>query len=217
VIPAALSSSQLTTRIMRLVHYTHRPAARGSLAWTCGGTALVLATVGVATSVPLIGELAPQLAAVISTSQARPAQARPASRSEPIAAPPAERAMMAAITPNPSATSRGRTRTPAFRAPEVFTALRQAAVRTPVSIGDSGPSSGEHALPEASSLPVVPGDRISITAPSPRFVPEGGSPSTTPWSAAADAGIAIGRGSTKAARATAGFFTRMSKSIAGGN
>jgi hypothetical protein len=127
--------------------------------------------------------------------------------------------MMATITTNPPANSRGLTRTPAMRAPEAFTALRQAAVRTPVSIEESGglrPSSDENALPEASSLSAVPGDRISITAPSARFVPEEESPSTTPWSAAADAGIAIGRGSTKAARATAGFFTRMSKSIAGG-
>jgi hypothetical protein len=40
-------------------------------------------------------------------------------------------------------------------------------------------------------------------------------PPVPPWTAAADAGVAIGRGSAKAGRATAGFFTRMSKSIAG--
>jgi hypothetical protein len=35
------------------------------------------------------------------------------------------------------------------------------------------------------------------------------------WTAAADAGVAVGRGSQKGAVATAGFFTRMSKRIAG--
>lgn len=36
----------------------------------------------------------------------------------------------------------------------------------------------------------------------------------TPWSAAADAGVAIGRGSHKAAVATAGFFSRFGKKVA---
>jgi hypothetical protein len=37
----------------------------------------------------------------------------------------------------------------------------------------------------------------------------------TPWRAAADAGTSVGRGSQKAAVATAGFFSRLGKSIAG--
>jgi beta-lactamase regulating signal transducer with metallopeptidase domain len=37
----------------------------------------------------------------------------------------------------------------------------------------------------------------------------------TPWGAAADTGVSLGRGSQKAAVATAGFFTRLSKSVAG--
>jgi hypothetical protein len=36
-----------------------------------------------------------------------------------------------------------------------------------------------------------------------------------PWAAAADAAVAIGRGSQNAGVATAGFFTRFSKQIAG--
>jgi hypothetical protein len=40
-------------------------------------------------------------------------------------------------------------------------------------------------------------------------------PSPTPWVAAADAGVAIGQGSQKAAVATAGFFKRLGKSIGG--
>jgi beta-lactamase regulating signal transducer with metallopeptidase domain len=37
----------------------------------------------------------------------------------------------------------------------------------------------------------------------------------TPWSAAADAGVSVGRASQKAAVATAGFFTRLGRKIAG--
>ena len=37
----------------------------------------------------------------------------------------------------------------------------------------------------------------------------------TIWGAAADAGVTVGKGSQKAAVATAGFFTRLSKSISG--
>ncbi len=37
---------------------------------------------------------------------------------------------------------------------------------------------------------------------------------TTPWGVAADAGVNVGKGSQKAAVATAGFFSRFGKSMA---
>jgi hypothetical protein len=37
---------------------------------------------------------------------------------------------------------------------------------------------------------------------------------TRPWTVAADAGVAVGTGSQKAAVATAGFFSRFGKSVA---
>ena len=37
----------------------------------------------------------------------------------------------------------------------------------------------------------------------------------TLWGAAADVGVTVGKGSQKAAVATAGFFTKLSKSISG--
>jgi hypothetical protein len=37
----------------------------------------------------------------------------------------------------------------------------------------------------------------------------------TPWGAAASAGVNVGKGSQKAAVATAGFFTKLGKSISG--
>jgi hypothetical protein len=38
---------------------------------------------------------------------------------------------------------------------------------------------------------------------------------TTPWGAAADTGVAVGKASQRAAVATAGFFSRLGKKIAG--
>jgi hypothetical protein len=37
----------------------------------------------------------------------------------------------------------------------------------------------------------------------------------TPWDAATDAGMAVGRGSQRAAVATAGFFSRVGRKLAG--
>lgn len=62
------------------------------------------------------------------------------------------------------------------------------------------------------ALTSLPGRALRLAAPAP-FDEDLEPP--TPWSKAADAGVAVGRGSTKAARATAGFFTRLGKSIAG--
>jgi beta-lactamase regulating signal transducer with metallopeptidase domain len=58
----------------------------------------------------------------------------------------------------------------------------------------------------------------SVALPAPK--PGGRDPSpaarvATPWAAAADAGVGVGRGSHKAAVATAGFVSKLSKSIAG--
>jgi hypothetical protein len=69
----------------------------------------------------------------------------------------------------------------------------------------------------AESVRDLPGS-LSPVVPLPAVANARGSESKdgdTPWGAAANAGISVGRGSQKAAVATAGFFTRFSKSIAG--
>jgi hypothetical protein len=58
---------------------------------------------------------------------------------------------------------------------------------------------------------LVPGIRIEVPDPA---KPQDPSRPATPWGAAADAGVGIGRGSQKAAVATAGFFSKLGKSIA---
>ena len=85
----------------------------------------------------------------------------------------------------------------------------------------------QHATDTASSMSIAPADLTALPgvhAPVSGLTPEAasanGHPLTptqnpTPWRAAADAGVGVGRGSQKAAVATAGFFSRMGKSIAG--
>ena len=83
--------------------------------------------------------------------------------------------------------------------------------------------SDEPALPVVPSTFSVPLDsplRPPVPARSPRAAAgvsatEPGQPPATIWGAAAEGGTAIGRGSQKAAVATAGFFTRASRKIAG--
>jgi beta-lactamase regulating signal transducer with metallopeptidase domain len=52
------------------------------------------------------------------------------------------------------------------------------------------------------------------TAPAPTPPPAADTKAVTPWGAAANAGIAVGKGSQKSAVATAGFFTRFGKKVA---
>jgi beta-lactamase regulating signal transducer with metallopeptidase domain len=68
----------------------------------------------------------------------------------------------------------------------------------------------------------LPGIRTPISESVALPAPKAGDrdPSTaakvaTPWGAAAEAGVGVGRGSQKAAVATAGFFSKLTKSIAG--
>jgi bla regulator protein blaR1 len=68
-------------------------------------------------------------------------------------------------------------------------------------------------------LSALPGTHASVTGLPPDAAGAMGQAAptqeTTPWRAAADAGTSVGRGSQKAAVATAGFFSRLGKSIAG--
>jgi beta-lactamase regulating signal transducer with metallopeptidase domain len=68
----------------------------------------------------------------------------------------------------------------------------------------------------------LPGLRVGVAANVPPATVDGSGPTgtsagvpPTPWGAAADAGVTVGKGTQKAAVATAGFFTKLSKSISG--
>lgn len=74
------------------------------------------------------------------------------------------------------------------------------------------PSVPIDSLPLTATLDMDPLTTVPVSAaPPPHPAPD----PETPWGAAKDAGVAIGRGSQKAAVSTAGFFTRFGKKIAG--
>ena len=71
--------------------------------------------------------------------------------------------------------------------------------------------SNEH-RPDAGQMPAYDSS-VAVTGSS--NTPEGQQARmTTPWGVAADAGVNVGKGSQKAAVATAGFFSRFGKSMA---
>jgi hypothetical protein len=110
------------------------------------------------------------------------------------------------------------------------TTPRAGDVREPIAAGDiSALDRSEWALPRlAMPAPSAPETTPAVSEPS---IPND---AQAPWDAAADAGIAIGRGSqkagtaaaeagvtighssTKAAVATAGFFSRLGRKVGGG-
>ena len=68
----------------------------------------------------------------------------------------------------------------------------------------------------------LPGLKMPAVADVPPAITDGsgksgvpGGPTPTPWGVAAEAGVTVGKGTQKAAVATAGFFTSLSKSITG--
>ena len=74
-------------------------------------------------------------------------------------------------------------------------------------------------LPESIAAPTPPPTSPASDAHGPTGVATAPAPPQNdavvpPWTAAADAGVAIGRGTEKAGVATAGFFNRMGKKIA---
>jgi bla regulator protein blaR1 len=93
------------------------------------------------------------------------------------------------------------------------------AIRAPLmapdarSQADARPQADEEAAPAA--LASLSYTTISLGAP-PYLTPSSATTpaAATPWGAAADAGVAVGRGSQKAAVATAGYFSRFGKKIA---
>src|SRR4029079_17487395 len=76
--------------------------------------------------------------------------------------------------------------------------------RTAVSNTSGTPGASPSAIMES----------IGEEQPTPMTPAVTGQGSSTPWGAAADAGVSIGKGSRQAGVATAGFFSRLGKSIA---
>ena len=220
ILMPAIFSSELTRRVVRLLDASRTTSTRSFGPAAAAILSALLASAFVVVSSPVIS--------IAVKTTASPIAVADAASPSPLPSPSAD---------SPSVTTPVQTE-PSARAASVPTARSSRAIdkRLPLpTIAEPAPLpaiSAEVSLPAptiASSGHVVAGPDVHAAAELPgtaAVLPEhlsvsGNTPaatstadSKTPWGAAADAGVNVGRGSQKAAVATAGFFTRLSKSIA---
>ena len=209
--PAALTASDLTRRVMRLLDARRSTATKRSFLLTATAMPLVFVVAAVLGRVELVATVLPV------SLQAAPAASETARAV----------AETAAATPNPPPT-------PGARRPQFSRARSTAPAVSPqpspsappsTAVADAPPPSAPVAIAEAGTPGALPGTSAPVggiaTAPPPSdagtapAASSAASRTPTPWGAAADASVDVGRGSQKAAVATAGFFSRLGKSIAG--
>lgn len=218
----AVSSSGLRRRILRLLSL-HNPARTRAARWTpallCVAVSGLAAAVGGvrlierATSVPLLEAAVrtiPWSALHASASQepgpTGPAPARPTSDGG-----------LPASSRDLSTPDRAREDMVSERNEAVLPFPASMHALTPLAADDS-PREAVHAMPTVS--PAVWNPMTTVTPRSPDVsdtaaAPLAGEAPATPWAAAADGGVAVARGSQKAAVVTAGFFGRLGKKLAG--
>lgn len=229
---AVLSSSGLRHRIVRILSHSHVASARSRRAAVLGAgvvLGVIALTVG---GVRIIGAGASRRVDG-PTARTAPADA-PASRgsagprpmtpfrssSEPAGARPRPSAGSTQLTTLPS----GQARAAAATVPTISTP--GAPMLTPPAPTDpTTPSyAGELPVLTATARPLafsaLGSPAPSVTANRAPAAVSAAKPTTeakvvSPWGASAEAGVAIGRGSQKAAVATAGFFSRVGKRVAG--
>jgi hypothetical protein len=208
-VPAALTSSRIHRRVARIL-----ALPRAGTAWWSRGAATVstCALCLLASTVASIDLVDVYAADVVAAIQGRSFTLPNLTAPNIVPAAPAEREAEAParIAYRNSASTRGASPASAPESPAVATLARAESLA-------QWPGLHAIALPSAEpqSPPVAP---LSATPlPNPPLTPPAASPPATPigpWTAAADAGVAVGAGSQKAAVATAGFFSRFGKSVA---
>jgi beta-lactamase regulating signal transducer with metallopeptidase domain len=225
LLPAAVSSSTLATRIVQLLDPRRNTTTRGAAVVT--GAVIAVCTV--------VACAASRIDLVIATPTAVIAGVQPEATMQLVTTPP--------LPPSSGALEDDGMRRSAPSRPGQRIAARSAAAEGPASarrpasrqpfVPLPNPTEGElktsEVPPIAAAAPEVqssmaaglPGATTLVASAEGSTLPSHTDPAArdaqkpTPWGTAADAGVSIGRGSQKAAVATAGFFTRLSKSIAG--
>ena len=236
VLPAALLSTELTTRVVRLLdprrntstspapgwHMLVAPVL-GALAVTIASVELVVtspmvpaahrAAVSAATLAPVVGRSAnldavgpsPDRSGTVSGASPRSGQGT-RGPSQALATPRPPTAVATYQSEQDSAPARaGGASSPTL--PRPLDQERLGQVSIPVVEGPVGAAD----LPGSSTAVaagIVPSAAATVAASGSQ--PEG---NPTLWDAAADAGVTVGKGSQKAAVATAGFFAKLSRSF----
>jgi len=218
----AIFSSELTRRVVRLLDASRTTSTRQFGPAAAAVLGALLASAFVVVSSPVIS-------IAVRTAAPQDSPARPPST--PVEMP------VSAVEPSQTAPStplqtEARARTPSARPVRGNRPIDKRTVPPPSTEPASEPAMAV-SPPVASIAPVAPvaASTHVVTAPgvhaaaelpgTASVLPEdlsvrsGAAPAAkTAWGAAADAGVSVGRGSQKAAVATAGFFSRISKSIA---
>jgi beta-lactamase regulating signal transducer with metallopeptidase domain len=219
-VPGALSSSGIGTRIVRILS----PRAATSTGWTLtaatAATASLLAISWWVAGFALVQVARRPVAAVATTERVRAVVTRSESGRAPAEAVARRTARRGAVAPMRGMADSGRQATPAERAPDpptVESILSDNGSRNSSSVDPpplpavalSGPTAQGHLsfAPALLERPLVQSDGAAPQV--------AGARPPSPWSTAADAGVAVGRSSKNAAVATAGMFSRFSKKIAG--
>jgi beta-lactamase regulating signal transducer with metallopeptidase domain len=213
--PAVLSSSTFTTRIVRLLDRRRNTSTDRRLPSLTVMSSLLFATALIAAGFELV--VSKPIASGDVTSVLSAASLTPPLVTTPVSAG-------AATEPRAAAA-----RTPALRpdrtgskAPAPASAFAPKELRRDLAETESGGAAPDPvaALPDAPSsapLAALPETLAPVAVGSPPSVeptPLAPLKNPAPWRIAADAGVSVGRGSQKAAVATAGFFSRLGKSIA---
>jgi bla regulator protein blaR1 len=213
-VPAAIGRAQLSVRIERVLA-RQRPAR--ALVETASSLLAIVALAGAVysvTRVELIGvarateQFVEAAEAMVHANELAPE----AVRAQPLATP-ASSPIPRAQKPVRVAVSRGRP-VGVGEAAALLPGRPISGIPSMVS-----PAGGRSTASQGNDSAAIPNRPIqSLQAPAKdetaTEAPREQAATQTPWSAAADAGVAIGHGSQKAAVATAGMFKRMSQSLA---
>jgi hypothetical protein len=202
---AAVSSSGLRERVVRIVAAGPAKPPRAPRLTLMAGAALVAAVALLVGRVPIVSAVAPAVARAVSAMDRVPAEP-PAPAAPPVTTVVEPTApVRRAPAPRPAASDTAqpdRQNDRGGAAPAVDTASASAPL----------PAAGGAAA-AAFELPgsIAAATRVSASGPLQSAEP----PQAPAWNKAVDAGKAIGARSEQAAAATAGFFTRIGKQVAG--
>jgi hypothetical protein len=224
ILMPAIFSSELTRRVVRLLDANRTTSTRRFGPAAAAMLSALLASAFVVASAPVISIAVRTTAQQVPVASAPSPSASPAPATSPsgdvpsVSTPAQTASTERAASVAPARGSRAvntRTNTPVSAEPRSAAPLRAEVPPSAPAIAASA-----HVVdgPDVHAAMELPG--TSSPLPEHLSARGGTSPATpaaeskTPWGAAADAGVNVGRGSQKAAVATAGFFSRLSKSIA---
>jgi BlaR1 peptidase M56 len=220
-----LSSPALAARVLRILSPKHelslawsRPAATASVALLATlalviGTVRIVETAGAAPlpvsrqtvvpeSAPSPGRVTPDRQGQVPEAQRSQQRTRNVDRVVPAAPTPPPRPQISQSSPSADPE--------AGPSPETGDAPRDFTSGAPAGPTDFGPALVPGVVDLSEALQTASTPRASGVTP-----PPASDGQLTPWGAVANAGVAAGQGSKQAGVATAGFFSRLGKRIAG--